>query len=262
MPVQEKKSVFDDVPEWPEKRHEPAPRGHNRPPPEEVIPQEFREELLADHPDFYQLLDNYLGRIDPDTGEHVAGAVDRAKASNDEDLGNCGKVVKALRAMADHVSATHKTVKQPYLDSGRLVDGEKNVLIARIVEGRDKVQSIMDAYAERKRQEELKAAAEREAERQRLEELARENDIDIEAVAPPPPPPKSTGPIKTDGATVSTSIEYDCEIEDISKAFRKVKDDAKVRDAIYAAIKRIVKATKGAPMPGVKIIQRTKTVSR
>ena len=52
MPIAQTKPVFDDVPEWPSQG--PAPRDHNRPPPEELIPLEFREALLSDRPDFLQ----------------------------------------------------------------------------------------------------------------------------------------------------------------------------------------------------------------
>ena len=251
------KPVFDDIPEWPAPRSDAPPsKGHNRPPPEEVIPLEFREQLLADHPDFLTVLDRYLGV----GGE--GGAVDRASATDDESLGACGKVVKFLRNAEKHVADTHKAVKQPYLDAGRLVDAEKNALVGRILAGRDKVEGVMNAYAAKKRAEEAEEARRRDAERRRLEELARENNIEAALPPPPPPPPAATQPVRTDGATISTVIEYVCEVEDYGKAFKKVKDDAKVREAIDAAIKRIVKATKGQPIPGVRIWESTKTISR
>ena len=89
----------------------PPPKDHNRPPPEEVIPVEFREALLEDRADFLTVMERYIGGTDPETGESIEGAVDRAKCTNDDELGNCGKLVKALRAMDKHISDAHKRVK-------------------------------------------------------------------------------------------------------------------------------------------------------
>ncbi len=99
----------------------PPPRDHNRPPLEELIPLEFREELLRDKPDFLKLMDDYLGTDDAE------GAVHRAACANDDDLGKCGKLINALRAMEKRVGDTHVTVKAPYLQGGRLVDLEVGV---------------------------------------------------------------------------------------------------------------------------------------
>jgi hypothetical protein len=256
------KPIFDDVPEWPVAQSAPAPRDHNRPPPEEIIPAEFREALLADQPDFLTLLDRYLGAGSRDAEGYHPGAVDRAKCESDDDLANCGKVDKALRAAEEHVNATHKAVKEPYLTAGRLVDAEKNALLARITAGRFIVGDLMNGYAAEKRRKEREEQQRLEAERRRLEELARENNIAPEAIAPPPPPPAKAEPLRSDGVTVSTTTEWLCQVEDYAKAFRKVKDDAKVREAIDGAIKRIVKATKGAAIPGVRIWEGVKTQAR
>ena len=112
MPIATK-PVFDDVEPWPgeNKASAPPPKDHNRPPPEEVIPVEFREALLEDRADFLTVMERYIGGTDPETGESIEGAVDRAKCTNDDELGNCGKLVKALRAMDKHISDAHKRVK-------------------------------------------------------------------------------------------------------------------------------------------------------
>lgn len=264
MPVTTKaKPIFDDVPEWPVQASEPAPRDHNRPPPEEIIPLEFREQLLAERPDFLTRLDQFLGEGDPNSEDYKPGAVDRAKCEDPKTLGLCGDLINALRKAEQHVNSTHKTVKQPYLDGGRLVDAEKNALVGRIYAGRDKVQSLMDDYAaeERKKQRELEAS--QAAERAKLEELARENNLEA-ALPPPAPAPVKAEPIRSDsGATVSIGTEWQGRVVDYTKAFRKVKEDAKVREAIDAAIKRIVKATKGQmAIPGVELFEVTKTNAR
>lgn len=254
--------IFDDVAPWPVAQAAPPPKDHNKPPLSEIIPLEFREALLADHADFLTLLDRYLGVGSRNAEDYQPGAVDRAKCKSDEDLANCGKVDKALRAAEAHVAAVHKAVKQPYLDGGRLVDAEKNALAARITAGRNIIGDLMDAYAAEKRRKEREEQQRIEAERRRLEELARENNIAPEAIAPPPPPPAKAEPLRSDGVTVSTTTEWLCQVEDYAKAFKKVKDDAKVREAIDGAIKRIVKATKGAPIPGVRIWEGVKTQAR
>lgn len=256
------KPVFDDVPEWPVAQSAPAPRDHNRPPLEEVIPAEFREALLADHPDFLTLLDRYLGAGDRNSEDYTPGAVDRAKCASDDDLAACGKVDKALRAAEGHVNAIHKAVKDPYLTGGKLVDAQKNALLSRITAGRFAISDLMNGYAAEKRRKEREEQARLDAERKRLEDLARDNNIAPEVMAPPPPAPTKAEPLRSDGVTVSTTTEWLCQVEDYPKAFKKVKDDAKVREAIDTAIKRIVKATKGAPIPGVRIWEGVKAQAR
>ena len=258
------KPVFDDVPAWPEPQQAaPAPRDHNRPPPEEVIPQEFREALLAEKPDFETVLDRYLGVGDPNSEDYVQGAVDRAVATDDQTFGLCGEVVKNLRKAEQHVSNTHKAVKQPYLDAGRLVDAEKNALVGRILNGRAKVEQVMNDYATKKRAEEQKAAREAEEKRRKLEELARENGVEDVLPAAAPVQAKS-GPVRSDGgATVSTVVNHVGVIEDWGKAYRKVKDDAGVKEAINKAIQRLVKGAKGnISLPGVRIEERVGTTAR
>lgn len=252
------KPIFDDVPAWPEQKAAQAiDRHHNKPPLEEVIPLEFKEALLAERGDFLTLLDRYLGT------DEAEGAVDRAVANDEKTFALCGDVIKALRAIEQHVDKTHKAVKQPYLDGGRLVDAEKNRLTARIAAGRAKVQIIMDEYADRKRREEAAERARAEEDRRKLEQLARENNLDA-ALPPVEEPAKKAEPVRSDsGSTISTSVEHVAVIEDYAKAYRKVKDDAAVREAIEKAIQRLVKAAKGKiELPGVRIVERTKTITR
>lgn len=268
------KPIFDDVPAWPDQQNAPAPRDHNRPPPEELIPLEFREALLEERPDFLTLLDQLLGAGDPNTEEFKEGAVHRAKCTDDETLGRCGELVKRLRSCEQLVSKVHTEVKAPYLLSGRLVDAEKNALIGRILNGKTAIETLQQDYLREQRRKEQEAEAERqaefrrqEAERKRLADLARENDIDpvvVPAPAPPPPPVARTEPIRSDGgATVSRLTEWKSQVEDYRLAFTSVKDDAKVREAIDAAVQRIVKSTKGQKlMKGVRIYEDVKAGNR
>lgn len=261
------KPNFPDIEPWPEARQAPAPRDHNRPSPEDLIPIEFREVLLADRPDFLLKLDSLLGVDDAE------GAIHRAFCNDDESLAKCGSLVNTLRACEKHVDATHTAVKAPYLNAGRLVDGQKNALVSRIIAGRQIVEGLQQNYA-RERQKiandlRIKEEAERQriaAERQRLEELARENNIEPAALPPmpePAPQPVKAAPIRSDdGASVSTSMVLVATVTDYAKAFRHVKADAKVREAIDAAITRLLKATKATELAGVEIREEIKINNR
>ena len=95
------KPVFDDVPEWPEAKPAAAHRGHNRPPLEELIPEEFRAELLRERPDF---LTRY---------EQAVDAAERVVVDDEESLGRAGDLINIYRKLLKHIDATHKAVKQP-----------------------------------------------------------------------------------------------------------------------------------------------------
>ena len=97
----------------------PPERGHNRPPLEELIPLEFREEVQKINADAYQLMDDYLGTGDPETEDFKPGAVHRAACTDEESLGRCGRVINALRALEKVVADAHVAVKAPYLQGGR-----------------------------------------------------------------------------------------------------------------------------------------------
>jgi hypothetical protein len=241
-----------------------AVMGGNMPPPEEAIPAEFRAALLEEKAEFFTLLDNYLGVGDPNMESYKSGAVDRAKCSNDEELGKCGEVQNALRKLLQIAERTKTTVKAPYLLAGNLVQAEFNTLNGRLKAGFDAVQSRMDQYANDKREAERKRLQEEADERARLEALAKENNLESALPPPAPPPPAKVEPVRSDGgATVSAGVEWHSQVEDYKKAFNKVKDDAGVRAAIDAAVKRIVKATKGQqPLPGVRIWDTAKASAR
>jgi hypothetical protein len=259
-------TAFSDVKPWP-KQADANPRaviGGNEPPLEARIAAEFRDALLTERADFMALLDQLLGKVnaDPEKPEDL-GSVHRAKCDSDETLGRCGELVKRLRACEGLVSAAHVVVKKPYLDAGRVVDAEKNALVARIGNGRSAVQRLMDDYADEQLKLRRAREAEEAAERKKLEALARENNLEA-ALPPPPSAPLRSAPVRSDGgATVSLGTEHVSTVVDYAKAFKKVKDDAKVREAVDAAIQRVVKAAKGQiEIPGVTIVERAKTSAR
>lgn len=263
------KPIFNDVPAWPEAQPAAVHMGHNKPPLEEIIPEEFRAELLREKPDF-------LNRMND-----LVTAADRAHAEDDDSLGRCGDLVNAYRSAIKHIDVTHKAVKQPHLDAGRLVDAEKNALVDRVNDAKRKVETIGNAFiakreaaqrAERERiATEQRAAAERaaqaEASRVRAEreaaeaqraattederkaaaeraaQAARDAEEAMAAAALAPAADNKPDPVRSDaGSTVSGKQEWQAEIEDYAKAFKAVKTDPKVKEAMDAAIKRLVRA--------------------
>lgn len=273
------KPIFEDIPEWPEQRQSPPPVGHNKPPLDELIPAEFRATLLDDKPDFLTVMEN------------LVDAASRASAENDDELARCGTLVKNYRAVLDRINVAHRVVKAPYLEAGRLCDTEKNALTCKVEAAKQRVEAIGNAYvakreallkAERERvAAEQRAAAEAamRAERERIiaEEAAarataaatteaerdaadaaayrarRDAKAAAAAAALAPAAPAKSEPVRSDeGATVSGKEEWISEIEDIAKAFKAVKDDPKVREAVEAAVKRLVRAGK-REIPGVRV---------
>lgn len=256
-----------------------AHMGHNRPPLAEIIPAEFRAALLADQPDFLTVLDD---RVDQ---------ASRARATDEEELKRCGNLVKAFREIIAHVNATHKAVKEPYLEGGRLVDAEKNALIDRVDAAKRRVEAIGNAFvaerdaklraeqaraeAEQRAAAERAAAAEREREaaEQAAEQAARTATNDAERAAAEqraaeaaeaaeaamaeaalaPAAPARAEPIRSDeGAVISGKQEWKSEVTDYTVAFMHVEDHPRVREAIDKAVAQLVKAGKRS-LDGVRI---------
>ncbi|WP_371433021.1 hypothetical protein [Novosphingobium sp.] len=265
MPVTQ--PVFDDVAPWPELNPR-AVIGGNQPPIEERIPAEFRAALLAERPDFLQKLDDLLGKPATDDAEATEGAVHRAKCDSDETLAKCASLLAILRAAEKHVDTVHTAEKKPHLEAGRLVDGQKNALNQRISAGRQIIENLQFKYAADKREKERQRLQKEAEERAALEALARENNLET-ALPPAPEPdpaPIKAAPIRSDdGATVSLGVEYVATVTDYRRAFTHVKNDAKVKEAIDAAIKRYakaIKATDKTELAGVKIVEQPKVNNR
>lgn len=280
------KPIFDDVAPWPSQAtsNPRAVIGGNMPPLEERIPAEFREAILSERPDFYQKLEDLVGRAGAEDSEPVEGALQRAKCATPEDYAKCGVLVTSLRRCGDIIDKAHETVKRPYLDAGRAVDAEKNALygknggviteaIATVVAMQKEFVREQDRLAEIERQNAITAQREADARRAELEALAKENGLH-DALPPAPEPtfvpevynPLGLGqPVRTDGATVSAGKEWKSRVDDYAKAFKHVKNDAGVREAIDKAIQRHVKATKGnngKPLAGVHMFEDVKISNR
>jgi len=262
--------------------------GDNMPPIEEQIAMEFREVLLSERPDF-------LVRM-----ETAIEAVGRAVVTDEETLGKAGDLEKILRACDKHVAATHQAVKEPHLARGRACDAEKNALIAKITPARAALADIMNRFmAEReaiRKAEEARAAAEqraaaeaaaraereareaeeaaaravaeaasteeREAAQARAAEAQREAEERMAAAALTAAPAARAEPVRSDaGSTISGRTVWNSQVEDYKVAVRSVIDDAKVREAIDAAIARLVKAGK-REIKGAKIWPTTQAIAR
>ena len=265
-----------------------AVMGANEPPIEEQIAMEFREALLSERPDFMVRM------------EGAVAAVDRAEVVDDETLGKAGDLAKILRACESYVAEVHKAVKEPHLARSRACDAEKNALTSKITVARSRLADVMNAFmakreAERRAEEMRRAAearaaaeaaakaereareaemaaqramaeaaneAEREAAAARAAEAQREAEQRMADAALAAAPVGKAEPIRSDtGATISGRTVWQSEVEDYVKAMKAVKSDPKVREAIDAAVQRLVKAGQ-REIPGTRIWSTTQAVAR
>lgn len=258
----------------------PNPRavlGGNAPPAEEQIPADFRMALIEEQADFYLKLDDLLGVGDPNAEDYKTGAVDRAKCDTEENFANCGVLINILRKAKQRVEKVHKDVKAPYLEGGRIVDQIRNSMVGRLDGAAKRVEELQKAYARAEQAKRDKEEADRleeqrklDQQRAELEELAK--DKGLEAALPPPPEPVyvpspafKPEPIRTDGATISTGMEWIIDDVDVVKAIKFVKANTKVREAVTAAIKALVKSTEnnaGKGYAGVTARQDVKISNR
>jgi len=240
--------IFPDIAPWPETAPLP-PRDHNKPPVEETVAAEFREELLSERPDFLTFVENLI----------EAGY--RAYVDSDETLGRAGEMIKRCRAAENYVDDVHKRVKEPHLKAGRVCDAEKNRLKSQIDEARTRVQKLMNAYTAKK-DAEARAERERIAEEQRRA-AAEAQAAGVEAaIAYAPAEVKRPEPVRSDaGATVSTKTVWNSSVDNYELAFAAVASDAKVREAIDSAVARLVRAGL-KEIPGCKIWPTTQAVAR
>jgi len=262
--------------------------GHNAAPLEEMIPVEFRVALTEDRPDFLLKL------------AQVIDAAERMSVTDDESLGKAGEFANLIRACEKHISNTHETVKAPYLLGSRLVDAEKRTFLARLDPVKQKVQFAMNDYmAEReakRRAEEARIAAEQRAAAEAAEAAARaaqqaEREAELamlnaanederiaaaerafiaadaamnamEAASQAPAQPKRAEPVRSDaGATVSGKTVWNSEVQDYAKAFKMVRSNPKVQEAIAAAVSGLVRAGT-REIPGVRIWSTIQATAR
>lgn len=265
-----------------------AVMGANEPPIEEQIAMEFREALLSERPDFMVRM------------EGAVAAVDRAEVVDDETLGKAGDLAKILRACEAYVAEVHKAVKEPHLARSRACDAEKNALTGKITVARSRLADVMNAFmakreAERRAEEMRRAAearaaaeaaakaereareaelaaqramaeaaneAEREAAAARAAEAQREAEQRMADAALAAAPVGRAEPVRSDtGSTISGRTVWQSEVENYKQAFAAVSDDTKVREAVDAAVSRLVRAGK-REIKGVRIWSTTQAVAR
>lgn len=235
--------------------------GHNNPPPEEQVAIDFREAMIDKHPTYEQRIDD------------LAAAAERCAVTDAETAGKAGDLVKSIRAMSGAVADAHKTVKQPYLDAGRVADQMKNGLTVKLdaakrtVEGKQteflraeeakREAARREAQAEAQRQAEAAA----EAERKRLEAEGAgdvEALAEVEVVAAPAVVAKAPEPIRSadTGVVVSGQKKWECQVEDYELAVISMLDDPKIKEAIDACAARRVRAGIHQ-IEGVRIWQAT-----
>jgi hypothetical protein len=249
---------------------------------------EFREALLSERPDFMVRM------------EGAVAAVDRAEVVDDETLRNAGDLAKILRACEAYVAEVHKAVKEPHLARSRACDAEKNALTSKITVARSRLADVMNAFmakreAERRAEEMRRAAearaaaeaaakaeceareaemaaqramaeaandAEREAAALSAAEAQREAEQRMADAALAAAPVGKAKPVRSDtGSTISGRTVWQSEVEDYVKAMKAVKSDPKVREAIDAAVQRLVKAGQ-REIPGTRIWSTTQAVAR
>lgn len=264
--------------------------GDNMPPVEEQIAMEFREALLTDRPDFIERMESAIAAL-----ARVPEAIE-----DEETLGRAGDLDKILRACEAYVAEVHKAVKEPHLARSRACDAEKNALTSKITVARSRLADVMNAFmakreAERRAEEMRRAAearaaaeaaakaereareaemaaqramaeaandAEREAAALRAAEAQREAEQRMADAALAAAPVGKAEPVRSDtGSTISGRTVWQSEVEDYVKAMKAVKSDPKVREAIDAAVQRLVKAGQ-REIPGTRIWSTTQAVAR
>lgn len=262
-----KNTVFADAPEWPDDslmENDRAVIGGNKPPIEDDVIAQFREALLTNRPDF-------LTRVD-----QIEAAATRVAVTDEETLGRAGDLVKMIRAATKHVETVHKDVKAPYLEAGRVADGQKNALAGRLEVAKRTAEKPMNAFV-------AKLEAERRAEEARIREeqrrqaaaaAARQAEIEAAAAAgeqieeeqveaiPEAVAAPVKEPVRSDtGTTISGKTTWNARVEDYETAFMQVSENEKVREAIYKAVAALVRA--GArKIEGVQIWPTTSAISR
>lgn len=239
-------------------------RLHNRPPLDQEIVTEFKDQIDQ-------------RSVMAQRYNDVIASADRAVVNNDEDFGKCGELVKQIRAVIGIVNDVHKAVKEPYLAATRAIDGEKNDLIRPLDEAKAMVERKQQDYAREKQRLERERLAREAAERRHREQeerdrLAAEAANNADGVAPVvvDPEPAPVAPIEppkpeivrgTFGAAVSTGTKVVAVVEDYELAFMAVSGNIKVREAIDKAIAAMVKAGQ-REIPGVRLDEDVKISNR
>jgi len=134
-----------------------ATAGHNYPPTEEEVLQQKLDES-----------ESKMREALPSVPSELDGGI-----ADDKKAGEVTEYVKNLKSIQKRISASHKALKQPYLDAGRKVDGWKKKLDIELSGSIDEVTPHLTTFLNAKAAEE----------RARQLELAEQARIAAEALA-------------------------------------------------------------------------------
>lgn len=206
------------------------------------------------------LIEPRLERIDK-----LTISASRAFAADADSAGKCADMIKIIRAEENEIDKHREQVKRPYLDATRAIDGEAKKTMDRLSRARAEVSQKLDSYnreermkaeAERRRQEELRRAAEQAAREAQLSEDAAPVVLDIPAA--PPAPTRIEGDL---GAKVISKTVYRHEIISVRELPDDILNNSKVLEAIDKVIAARIKAG-DRKIAGVNIIEDIKTEVR
>lgn len=230
--------------------------GDNRPPP--------HVEAVAD---FNEAIDKRL-----DLRDRIAKLIDastRATATDDDTAGRCAELIRQMTAAERVIEDERKLVKAPFLEAGRAIEDAANAVKEPLVQAKAKVRGLAETYMReaQRQQDELRRQQEADARRQREEQQARERaeaeraaaenraPEPVEIAPPPPPAPIEPVRVRSDfGATASARKVWKGQVEDYGKAFKHVRDNPAVRDAVDKAVAALVRAGK-RELTGVRIFE-------
>jgi hypothetical protein len=254
-------SAFPDVKAFPTT---PAPAqaglGHNRAPVDVMARDDFNEAIDA-HKGIRQRINDLIG------------SADRANATDDESAGRCAELIRQMTAVEKLVDDERTKVKAPYLAAGRSVDDAAKALVSTLGSKKAAVRGKAESYlrekqareaAERRRQEEERERLRREADERAREEAAKaaeENRAPDPEIMEAPvtvaakPIEEAKAEVRSDfGALASTRKVWVGQVNDYAKAFKAVKSNPGVRDAIDKAVAALVRAGQ-REIPGVDVVQ-------
>lgn len=195
---------------------------------------------------------------------------------NVTDLDNAAKALTTIKWLTKTFEEAFKEAKAPVLEVGRRIDGIKKDYLASLDAEAKRLSVMVGSYqeaerrkAERIRQEEAARQAAALAEMQEEQAAAMESG-DVEAadaarakaadvIAESQLAVTAAEGPKADGIVTRSAWKF--EVEDIYYLF-KAKPDLCLIEPNNAAIRALLKATKGAPIPGLRIWQEAGAIVR
>lgn len=206
----------------------------------------------------------------------LAAAAQVKEIASVTDLDNAATALTTIKSLTKSVEESRKEVKAPVLDVGRRIDAVAKDYLATLEAEAKRLSTLVGTYqeaerrkAERIRQEEAQRQAAAIAEMQKTQDAAMEAgdveaadaarakaadiiaDSQLNVIA-------AEGP-KADGVVTRTSWKF--EMTDAT-ALYKARPELCIIEPNNAAIRAIVKATKGAAIPGLRIWQEAGAIVR